>query len=60
MRKYRSWAVLLAVVAMIVAACSGDDGGGTGVLDGNRLDAIKDRGELVVGMTLQFEPQMYR
>lgn len=30
-----------------------------GVVAGNRLDAIKDRGTLVVGMTLQFEPQMY-
>ena len=32
---------------------------GGGVVGGNRLDAIKDRGTLVVGMTLQFEPQMY-
>jgi ABC-type amino acid transport substrate-binding protein len=64
-------------MAMLVAACSGDDdsgaddeGNGDGdtpamtgaaaVLEGNRLDAIKDRGELIVGMTLQFEPQMYR
>lgn len=69
------WAILLAVIAMLAAACSGDDNGGadansngdssamTGaaaVLDGNRVDAIKDRGELIVGMTLQFEPQMYR
>ena len=41
----------------------GDTSGMTGVeavIDGNRLDAIKDRGELIVGMTLQFEPQMYR
>jgi ABC-type amino acid transport substrate-binding protein len=76
-RKHRKWAILLAVMAMLVAACSSDDDGGaegdgngdgdssglTGaaaVLDGNRVDAIKDRGELIVGMTLQFEPQMYR
>ncbi len=31
----------------------------SGVVAGNRLDAIKDRGTLVVGMTLQFEPQMF-
>jgi len=30
------------------------------VVSGNLLDAIKDRGTLRVGMTLQFEPQMYR
>lgn len=30
------------------------------VLGGNMLDEIKDRGSLRVGMTLQFEPQMYR
>jgi ABC-type amino acid transport substrate-binding protein len=70
-------AILLAIMAMVVAACNGDDdssaegdGDGNGdtsgltgaaaVLDGNRVDAIKDRGELIVGMTLQFEPQMYR
>ena len=35
----------------------GDTGGG--VVDGNLLDEIKDRGELHVGMVLQFEPQMY-
>lgn len=34
--------------------------GAAAVIEGNRLDAIKDRGELIVGMTLQFEPQMYR
>jgi ABC-type amino acid transport substrate-binding protein len=61
-KKYRRWAIVLAAMSMLVAACSSDSGGGgaAGVLDGNRLDAIKDRGELVVGMTLQFEPQMYR
>ncbi len=30
------------------------------VVSGNLLDEIKDRGTLRVGMTLQFEPQMYR
>ena len=77
MKKHRSWAILLVVIALLVAACNGDDESGaddsgssegdgstmTGaaaVVEGNRLDAIKDRGELIVGMTLQFEPQMYR
>lgn len=32
---------------------------GGGVVDGNLLDAIKDRGTLHVGMVLQFPPQMY-
>ena len=32
---------------------------GGGVVDGNLLDEIKDRGTLKVGMVLQFEPQMY-
>ena len=30
------------------------------VVAGNRLDAIKDRGRLVVGMSLLYEPQMFR
>ncbi len=30
-----------------------------GVVAGNLLDEIKDRGTLTVGMVLQFEPQMY-
>ena len=34
------------------------DAGG-GVVAGNLLDEIKDRGTLKVGMVLQFEPQMY-
>ncbi|NNF08892.1 MAG: transporter substrate-binding domain-containing protein [Acidimicrobiia bacterium] len=62
------WTILLVVVAMLAAACDsdsegdGDSGqsGAAAILDGNRLDAIKDRGTLTVGMTLQFEPQMYR
>lgn len=33
--------------------------GGGGVVDGNLMDEIKDRGTLKVGMVLQFEPQMY-
>lgn len=68
MKKYMRWTILLVVVAMLAAACDSDsegdgDGGQSGaaaILDGNRLDAIKDRGTLTVGMTLQFEPQMYR
>lgn len=70
MKKYMRWTILLVVVAMLAAACDSDsEGDGDGdagqsgaaaILDGNRLDAIKDRGTLTVGMTLQFEPQMYR
>ena len=35
------------------------DAAGAGVVAGNLLDEIKDRGTLKVGMVLQFEPQMY-
>ena len=35
-------------------------GGADVVVTDNLLDEIKDRGELIVGMSLQFEPQMYR
>jgi len=67
--------VLVAILAVLAAACSGDDEptatngdggqssgltGAESVLDGNLVDEIKDRGTLRVGMTLQFEPQMYR
>lgn len=38
---------------------SGMEGAGGGVVAGNLLDEIKDRGSLKVGMVLQFEPQMY-
>ncbi len=63
--KYRRWAIMIAVIALLAAACTNsDDGAGAGdsasTLDGNRVDAIKDSGKLRVGMTLQFEPQMYR
>jgi ABC-type amino acid transport substrate-binding protein len=62
MKRHVKWVVLLAVFTMAVAACSSDDegSGSGGILEGNLLDEIKDRGELRVGMTLQFEPQMYR
>lgn len=39
------------------AAGNGDEAPATGE---DRLSVIKDRGSLIVGMTLQFEPQMYR
>jgi ABC-type amino acid transport substrate-binding protein len=64
------WLAILAVFAVFVSACTSSDGddaaqegdGATAnpIVDGNLLDAIKDRGTLRVGMTLQFEPQMYR
>lgn len=65
MNKYRKSAVALVVLALVLSACTsanGDAGtdGGTSIVSGNRVDAIKDRGTLRVGMTLQFEPQMYR
>jgi ABC-type amino acid transport substrate-binding protein len=67
--------VLVAILAILAAACSGDDEpaatdgnggassdmtGAEAALAGNLVDEIKDRGTLRVGMTLQFEPQMYR
>jgi len=56
---------MIAVIALLAAACTNSDdeagaGDSTSTLDGNRVDAIKDSGKLRVGMTLQFEPQMYR
>ena len=63
MRKHIKWVALVAVLALAMSACNGDDdGGGTasGVFEGNLLDAIKERGSLRVGMSLQFEPQMYK
>lgn len=63
-------ALLVAACSGDDDSAASDDGNGDGdtpavtgaaaVIEGNRLDAIKDRGELIVGMTLQFEPQMYR
>ena len=61
------WLVLLVALGLVAAACA-DEGteeeaavsASAAVVEGNLLDQIKDRGELVVGMTLQFEPQMYR
>jgi len=55
-------------LGLVITACASEetatDGGATSaaqaVVDGNLLDAIKDRGTLKVGMVLQFEPQMYR
>lgn len=75
MKKYRKWAVLLIAVAMLAAACNGDDDteaaaegegatesatGAAAIVSGNLLNEIKDRGTLNVGMILAFEPQMYR
>jgi ABC-type amino acid transport substrate-binding protein len=64
----------MSLLALVVAACdaeggsdtteAGDEGGSTvvtpEVFEDNHFDAIKERGTLRVGMTLQFEPQMYR
>ncbi len=66
--------VLLLVTALILGACTGtatedadaqetvpaEDGGAAPTPGEDRLSVIKDRGTLIVGMTLQFEPQMYR
>lgn len=56
------WVVLAALVLTVGACTSSDEDGAVsaGVVEGNLLDDIKDRGTLRVGMTLQFEPQMYR
>ena len=68
MRSRTKWWALLVVMGLVLAACASedegtDDGGPTSaaqaVVDGNLLDAIKDRGTLKVGMVLQFPPQMY-
>jgi ABC-type amino acid transport substrate-binding protein len=62
MRKRITWVALVALFALVTAACSGDDSadGSGGVIAVNTLDQIKDRGTLRVGMSLQFEPQMYK
>lgn len=63
MRRHIKWVALVAVLALAMTACNGDDegdGAASGVLEGNSLDAIKERGSLRVGMSLQFEPQMYK
>ncbi len=60
------WLALLMVLGLVAVACADEEaddaagGASLAVVEGNRLDQIKDRGTLVVGMTLQFEPQMYR
>lgn len=76
MRRRIRWVILISVLAVVVAACdagggadttaaAGGEGDGTTVatpeISGDsHFDAIKERGTLRVGMTLQFEPQMYR
>lgn len=61
MRKRITWVALVALLALVTTACGDDDAeGGGGVIAGNVLDEIKDRGTLRVGMSLQFEPQMYK
>lgn len=70
------WLALLLVATLVLAACdaattTGDtdgsettapvgEGGETPAPGEDRLSVVKDRGSLIVGMTLQFEPQMYR
>ncbi|MBM3695814.1 MAG: transporter substrate-binding domain-containing protein [Actinobacteria bacterium] len=62
MRRYIVWAVLVVLFATVLAACGGGDKGSAaaGVIEGNLLNQIKERGSLRVGMSLQFEPQMYK
>ena len=67
MKSRMKWLVPVLALVMLAGACAsedeGTDGGPTSaaqaVVDGNLLDAIKDRGTLHVGMVLQFPPQMY-
>jgi ABC-type amino acid transport substrate-binding protein len=75
-RRRIRWVVLMSVLALVLGACDAEGGSDTTVADGgqgdattvatpegfegNHFDAIKERGTLRVGMTLQFEPQMYR
>lgn len=68
MKRHLKLFAMIAVFAMFASACTSDgedtaaeDGADSNpIVDGNLVDAIKDRGSLRVGMTLQFEPQMYR
>ena len=68
MKNRTKWLVVVVALGLAVSACAGEDEGAGGeataaaqaVVSGNLLDQIKDRGTLRVGMTLQFEPQMYR
>ena len=76
MRQRLRWLAVLVTVVLVLGACtSEDDAGGDDAADTttpedvvgevtepgeDRLSQIKDRGSLIVGMTLQFEPQMYR
>jgi polar amino acid transport system substrate-binding protein len=63
MRNRMRWPALLLVVALAAASCTSDGDAGGDVpaeVGASRFSAIKDRGQLIVGMTLQFEPQMYR
>ncbi|HEX9865271.1 MAG TPA: transporter substrate-binding domain-containing protein [Acidimicrobiia bacterium] len=75
MRRSIRWVMLMSVLALVLGACDADEGSDTTVAGGetgstavatpeafedNHFDAIKERGTLRVGMTLQFEPQMYR
>jgi polar amino acid transport system substrate-binding protein len=66
----------MSLLALVMGACDAEGGSETTVAGGgeggsttvatpeafedNHFDAIKERGTLRVGMTLQFEPQMYR
>ncbi len=50
---------IAALESRVVAIESSMDSSEGGVVAGNLLDEIKDRGTLTVGMVLQFEPQMY-
>ena len=68
MRSRMKWLVPVLALVLLAGACASedegaDDGGPTAAaqatVDGNLLDAIKDRGTLHVGMVLQFPPQMY-
>ena len=69
MKRHLQLIAMIAVFAMFASACTssdGDDAAAEGegdsnpIVAGNLVDEIKDRGSLRVGMTLQFEPQMYR
>ena len=68
MKSRMRWLVPVLALVLLAGACaSEDEGTGDGgptaaaqaAVDGNLLDAIKDRGTLHVGMVLQFPPQMY-
>lgn len=57
----RRGAILAGAAALVVATLAGCTPAGSGAADApSKLDEILDSGKLTVGMTLKYEPQMFR